>query len=122
MDWKNIIKNDWTLFLDRDGVINVRIIDGYVTKIEEFALMCERFSEIVFGSNIKEFAPYSLDVNGAENLTIRFNGSIEQLMYYKEMFQGDAVCAYEMGDEDLENIHIICQDGEMNLFDFLNNM
>ena len=25
-----------TLFLDRDGVINVRIIDGYVTKPEEF--------------------------------------------------------------------------------------
>lgn len=36
MDWKNIINNDWTLFLDRDGVINDRIIDGYVTKIEEF--------------------------------------------------------------------------------------
>ena len=32
MDWKNIINEDWTLFLDRDGVINVRIIDGYVTK------------------------------------------------------------------------------------------
>ena len=39
MDWKNIIDNDWTLFLDRDGVINVRIIDGYVTKIEEFEFM-----------------------------------------------------------------------------------
>lgn len=36
MDWKNIIDENWTLFLDRDGVINVRIIDGYVTKIEEF--------------------------------------------------------------------------------------
>ena len=36
MDWKSIINDDWTLFLDRDGVINVRIIDGYVTKIEEF--------------------------------------------------------------------------------------
>ena len=39
MDWKNIINDDWTLFLDRDGVINVRIIDGYVTKIEEFEFM-----------------------------------------------------------------------------------
>ncbi|MBR6775715.1 MAG: HAD family hydrolase [Bacteroidales bacterium] len=36
MDWRNIIDNDWTLFLDRDGVINVRIIDGYVTNITEF--------------------------------------------------------------------------------------
>jgi histidinol-phosphate phosphatase family protein len=39
MDWKNIINNDWTLFLDRDGVINVRIIDGYVTKIDEFEFL-----------------------------------------------------------------------------------
>ena len=39
MDWKNTIDKDWTLFLDRDGVINVRIIDGYVTKIEEFEFL-----------------------------------------------------------------------------------
>ena len=39
MDWKNIINKDWTLFLDRDGVINVRIIDGYVTKIEAFEFL-----------------------------------------------------------------------------------
>ena len=39
MDWKNIINEDWTLFLDRDGVINVRIIDGYVTKVEEFEFL-----------------------------------------------------------------------------------
>ena len=39
MDWKNIINDDWTLFLDRDGVINIRIIDGYVTKIEEFEFL-----------------------------------------------------------------------------------
>lgn len=39
MNWKNIINKDWTLFLDRDGVINVRIIDGYVTKIEEFEFL-----------------------------------------------------------------------------------
>lgn len=39
MNWKNIIDKDWTLFLDRDGVINVRIIDGYVTKTDEFEFM-----------------------------------------------------------------------------------
>ena len=39
MDWKNIINKDWTLFLDHDGVINVRIIDGYVTKIDEFEFL-----------------------------------------------------------------------------------
>jgi hypothetical protein len=101
---------------------NVFTIPNTVTKVADFALVCKYFSEIVFGSNIKEFAPYSLEVNGAENLTIRFNGSIEQFMYYKEMFQGDAVLADDMEDEDLEKIYIICQDGKINLFDFLYNM
>ena len=35
----NIINNDWTLFLDRDGVINRRIVDGYVTCWEEFEFL-----------------------------------------------------------------------------------
>jgi len=30
------IDNGWTLFLDRDGVINDRIVDGYVTTWDEF--------------------------------------------------------------------------------------
>ena len=61
MDWKNIINKDWTLFLDRDGVINVRIIDGYVTKIEEFEFLPnviealkifkEKFKYIVVATN-----------------------------------------------------------------------
>lgn len=59
------------------------------------------------------------DSNVVENLTIRFNGSIEQPMYYKEIFQGDALHSDDMEDEDLEKIYIICQDGEINLFEFL---
>ena len=47
---------------------------------------------------------------------------LEQFMYYKEAFQGDAIWADDIEDEDLENIYIICQDGEINLFDFLYNM
>ena len=38
-DWRHIIGDDWTLFLDRDGVINRRIIDGYVTSWEEFEFL-----------------------------------------------------------------------------------
>ena len=38
-DWNQIVQNDWTLFLDRDGVINRRIIDGYVTTWEEFEFL-----------------------------------------------------------------------------------
>ncbi len=30
------IDNTWTLFLDRDGVINERIVDGYVTTYNDF--------------------------------------------------------------------------------------
>ncbi|MFO7721939.1 MAG: HAD-IIIA family hydrolase [Bacteroidales bacterium] len=33
------INRDWTLFLDRDGVINVRIRDGYVLNEEAFVFL-----------------------------------------------------------------------------------
>jgi len=38
MDFSNLLYVDkhWTLFLDRDGVINKRIMNGYVTAVEEF--------------------------------------------------------------------------------------
>lgn len=38
-DWTHIIDDDWTLFLDRDGVINRRIIGGYVTSWDEFEFL-----------------------------------------------------------------------------------
>lgn len=37
LNWK--IDSSWTLFLDRDGVINHRIMGGYVTKIDEFQFL-----------------------------------------------------------------------------------
>jgi len=37
LDWK--IDKSWTLFLDRDGVINQRIIGGYVTSAIDFFLL-----------------------------------------------------------------------------------
>lgn len=36
MDIFNNVDKRWTLFLDRDGVINVRLIDDYVKSISEF--------------------------------------------------------------------------------------
>ena len=39
MDWKVKIDKSWTLFLDRDGVINVRLIDDYVKNINEFEFL-----------------------------------------------------------------------------------
>lgn len=35
------IDSSWTLFLDRDGVVNTRIVDGYVTHWAEFEFMEE---------------------------------------------------------------------------------
>lgn len=56
-----MISDDWTLFLDRDGVINRRIVDGYVTSWEEFEFLpgvleairifAERFKYIVIVTN-----------------------------------------------------------------------
>ena len=34
-----IVDGNWTLFLDRDGVINRRIVDGYVTSWDEFEFL-----------------------------------------------------------------------------------
>lgn len=39
VDWSHIVGNDWTLFLDRDGVINRRIVGGYVTSWDEFEFL-----------------------------------------------------------------------------------
>ena len=38
-DWNHIIDDQWTLMLDRDGVVNRRIIDGYVTSWEAFEFL-----------------------------------------------------------------------------------
>lgn len=60
-DWKHSINNDWTLFLDRDGVINRRIMDSYVTSWDEFEflpgvlealeILAQRFRYIIIITN-----------------------------------------------------------------------
>lgn len=39
LDWNSIVDKDWTLFLDRDGVINRRVIGGYVTSWDQFEFL-----------------------------------------------------------------------------------
>ena len=61
MDWKRLIDKSWTLFLDRDGVINVRLIDDYVKNINEFEFLsgvleafqifAEKFGRIIIVTN-----------------------------------------------------------------------
>lgn len=61
MDWNRIIDKSWTLFLDRDGVINTRLVDDYVKNINEFQfisgvleafkIFAEKFGRIIIVSN-----------------------------------------------------------------------
>lgn len=61
MDYKGRIDKSWTLFLDRDGVINVRLIDDYVKNIGEFEFLpgvldafkifAEKFGRIIIVTN-----------------------------------------------------------------------
>ena len=61
MDWNSKIDKSWTLFLDRDGVINTRLVDDYVKNINEFEfipgvleafkIFAEKFDRIIIVSN-----------------------------------------------------------------------
>ncbi|MFK5857326.1 MAG: HAD family hydrolase [Bacteroidota bacterium] len=46
------IDNTWTLFLDRDGVINKRIFGGYVTNPSEFEFLPAVLESIKFFSSV----------------------------------------------------------------------
>lgn len=41
-DWK--VNHSWTLFLDRDGVINRRKIGGYISMVDEFEFLPDVFN------------------------------------------------------------------------------
>jgi histidinol-phosphate phosphatase family protein len=61
MDFLKKIDASWTLFLDRDGVINQRIVDGYVENVSDFhflpsvpeaVALCKRiFGRIIIVTN-----------------------------------------------------------------------
>lgn len=48
--WK--INNSWTLFLDRDGVVNQRKIGGYITVVDEFEFIPGTLQAIANASKI----------------------------------------------------------------------
>lgn len=50
MTWFKEIDASWTLFLDRDGVINERIMGGYVTSIPDFHFLPQVQESIAFFS------------------------------------------------------------------------
>lgn len=83
--WKNIIDSSWTLFLDRDGVINRRLPDDYVKRVEEF-----------------EFLPMVLE---AMSIFSRCFAHIVVVTNQQGIGKG------LMGEEDLEAIHkhMLCE-------------
>ena len=50
--WLEEIDASWTLFLDRDGVINQRNFDGYITKVQDFIFTPYFLTSIPFLSNL----------------------------------------------------------------------
>lgn len=52
---KNLLKNidkNWTLFLDRDGVINKRIVDNYVLEWKQFEFLPGVFDAVKYLSGV----------------------------------------------------------------------
>ncbi len=88
IDWNQIVKSDWTLFLDRDGVINERIIWGYVQTPEEFhfldgvfeamAVFAKRFHRIVLITNQQGIGKGLMTVAQLSEIHAMMRAEIEQ--------------------------------------------
>jgi histidinol-phosphate phosphatase family protein len=81
------IDRSWTLFLDRDGVLNVRIVDDYVRRWEEWewnpgvleaiALLSKRFGRIVIVTNQRGIARGFYTVHDLEDVHTRMLADIK---------------------------------------------
>lgn len=80
------LDKSWTLFLDRDGTINRRIVDGYVTRWEEFEFipriekalvkLAGIFGHIFIVTNQQGVGKGIMTVNDLENLHQMMLGAI----------------------------------------------
>ncbi|MGB0883946.1 MAG: HAD-IIIA family hydrolase [Flavobacteriales bacterium] len=74
----DVYDTSWTLFLDRDGVINVRNVDGYITSIDDFqfidgakeaiARFSNTFGNIIIVTNQQCVGKGILQENALENI------------------------------------------------------
>lgn len=102
MDWFKSIDSSWTLFLDRDGVINKRIMNGYVTQVAEFHFLEEvpesisffskKFAHIFVVTNQQGIAKERMSESNLleihrymENEVERFGGKISECYYAPEL-------------------------------------
>ncbi|BDS12288.1 D-glycero-alpha-D-manno-heptose-1,7-bisphosphate 7-phosphatase [Aureispira anguillae] len=100
---------EWTLFLDRDGVINDRIIGGYVQKWSEFVfldgvleclpILARKFNRIVIVTNQQGIAKGLMSVNDlnkvhAEMLDVinQHGGRIDQVYFCAEHERENPPC------------------------------
>ncbi len=95
---KNKINKSWTLFLDRDGVINKRLIDDYIKKSDEFEFLdgtlqalqifTTLFGHIFIVTNQRGVARKIMNEEDLKSIhremmneIIRFGGSIDEIYY-----------------------------------------
>lgn len=103
------LNSSWTLFLDRDGVINKRLMGDYVKKVEEFefldgvlealVLMSNYFSRTVVVTNQQGIGK---GLMSQEDLTLvhqhmieaiqKVGGKIDQIYYCPELAEKNAKC------------------------------
>ncbi|MBP9993347.1 MAG: HAD-IIIA family hydrolase [bacterium] len=101
------IDGSWTLFLDRDGVINVRLIDDYVKNINEFEFLpgvldafeifAEKFGKIIIVTNQQGVAKGLMTLDMV-HLIHRF--MVEQIEKQKGRVDGIYVCPQLKTDPD----------------------
>ncbi|MCK9220429.1 MAG: HAD-IIIA family hydrolase [Bacteroidales bacterium] len=93
-----IIDHNWTLFLDRDGVINTRIIDDYVKSWDQFSFLpgvlpalkifSGIFGKIIVVSNQQGIAKEVMTVQDVEQIHQRMiqesnsSGAVIHAVYY----------------------------------------
>lgn len=101
-EWVYDVDESWTLFLDRDGVINRRLIGDYVTDIESFEILPgvleslylsdQKFYRIIVVTNQQGIAKDLMsheDLHAIHDLLINTvysaNGRIDQIYYSADM-------------------------------------
>lgn len=82
-----ISSGDWTLFLDRDGVINRRIVDDYVKSwndfeflpgvLESFPIFAKNFKRIIIVTNQQGIGKGLMTIGALEDVHMRMKVEIE---------------------------------------------
>lgn len=107
MDWKNETDSSWTLFLDRDGVINVRLIDDYVKNINEFEFLpgvieafeifAKRFNRIIIVTNQQGVAKGLMSLETVHDI---HDFMIEKIENQKGRVDGIYICPQLKSEPD----------------------